>query len=81
MFVVRHISAYLSGMNPLSFVTFFTFGELGMMAALAISYLGLAPLWQELMTAAGRPFLVDARWLHMGNRGPVSTICGEVRGN
>src|ERR1700681_2900397 len=36
--------AYLSGMNPLSFVTFFTFGELGMMATLTVSYLGLTVL-------------------------------------
>src|SRR5258705_2807710 len=36
--------AYLTGMNPLSFVTFFTFGELGMMSALAIRYQGLSPL-------------------------------------
>ncbi len=32
---IPYRKAYLSGMNPLSFVTFFTFGELGMMAALA----------------------------------------------
>ncbi len=39
---IPYRKAYLSGMNPLSFVTFFTFGELGMMAALAIGYLGLS---------------------------------------
>ncbi len=48
---VPYRKAYLSGMNPLSFVTFFTFGELGMMAALAIGYLGLPMLWQELTRA------------------------------
>jgi len=48
---VPYRKAYLSGMNPLSFVTFFTFGELGMMATLAMGYLGLAPLWQELTRA------------------------------
>jgi drug/metabolite transporter (DMT)-like permease len=48
---IPYRKAYLSGMNPLSFVTFFTFGELGMMAALAIGYLGLAPLWQEVTRA------------------------------
>src|SRR3989449_8133373 len=53
--------AYLTGMNPLSFVTFFTFGELGMMSALAISYLGLAPLWRELMGARDVLF-----WLMLG---------------
>src|SRR5437660_3717873 len=48
---IPYRKAYLSGMNPLSFVTFFTFGELGMMATLAVGYLGLAPLWQELTRA------------------------------
>jgi len=48
---VPYRKAYLSGMNPLSFVTFFTFGELGMMTALAVGYLGLAPLWAELTKA------------------------------
>src|SRR5271170_4752094 len=31
---IPYRKAYLTGMNPLSFVTFFTFGELGMMATL-----------------------------------------------
>jgi len=53
--------AYLSGMNPLSFVTFFTFGELGMMAALAIGYIGLRPLWQQLVDAKDVLF-----WLMLG---------------
>src|SRR6267154_2666601 len=58
---VPYRKAYLSGMNPLSFVTFFTFGELGMMAALAIGYLGLAPLWHELARARDVLF-----WLMFG---------------
>lgn len=48
---VPYRKAYLSGMNPLSFVTFFTFGELGMMTALAVGYLGMTPLWAELSKA------------------------------
>ncbi len=58
---IPYRKAYLSGMNPLSFVTFFTFGELGMMAALAIGYLGLAPLWHELIRARDVLF-----WLMLG---------------
>src|SRR5437879_8221978 len=58
---IPYRKAYLTGMNPLSFVTFFTFGELGMMSALAVSYLGLAPLWHQLMGA--RDVLV---WLMVG---------------
>src|SRR6202040_3351688 len=46
---------------PLSFVTFFTFGELGMMSALAVSYLGVAPLLRELQSARDVFF-----WLMLG---------------
>jgi glucose uptake protein GlcU len=58
---IPYRKAYLSGMNPLSFVTFFTFGELGMMFALAIGYLGLGPLWRELTSAREVLF-----WLMLG---------------
>ncbi len=58
---IPYRKAYLTGMNPLSFVTFFTFGELGMMSALAIGYNGLSPLWQELLLARGVIF-----WLMLG---------------
>jgi hypothetical protein len=58
---IPYRKAYLTGMNPLSFVTFFTFGELGMMAALAVSYLGVLPLWQELLRARDVLF-----WLMLG---------------
>ncbi|MGB7728200.1 MAG: GRP family sugar transporter [Candidatus Acidiferrum sp.] len=58
---IPYRKAYLTGMNPLSFVTFFTFGELGMMAALALTYNGLAPLWHELILARTVIF-----WLMLG---------------
>jgi glucose uptake protein GlcU len=58
---IPYRKAYLTGMNPLSFVTFFTFGELGMMSALAVSYLGVAPLWRELLSARDVLF-----WLMLG---------------
>ena len=58
---IPYRKAYLTGMNPLSFVTFFTFGELGMMSTLAVSYLGLAPLWRELASARDVLF-----WLMLG---------------
>src|SRR6266571_4702039 len=58
---IPYRKAYLTGMNPLSFVTFFTFGELGMMSALAIGYTGFAPLWKELLAARGVVF-----WLMLG---------------
>src|SRR5579864_4487109 len=58
---IPYRKAYLTGMNPLSFVTFFTFGELGMMSTLAVSYLGLAPLWHQLQSARDILF-----WLMFG---------------
>jgi hypothetical protein len=49
---IPYRKAYLTGMSPLSFITFFTVGELGMMGALAISYSGgVSPLWTQLSGA------------------------------
>src|SRR5438309_8494056 len=58
---IPYRKAYLTGMNPLSFVTFFSFGELGMMSVLSVSSLGLAPLWRELLSARTITF-----WLMLG---------------
>jgi len=58
---IPYRKAYLSGMNPLSFVTFFTVGELGTMTALALSYNGAIPLWREI--AAAKTVLF---WLMLG---------------
>lgn len=58
---IPYRKAYLTGMNPLSFITFFTIGELVTMLTLAIGYRGAAPLWRELNGA--RPVLF---WLMLG---------------
>jgi drug/metabolite transporter (DMT)-like permease len=58
---IPYRKAYLTGMNPLSFITFFTFGELGTMGALALGYVGVAPLWRELLQARSVCF-----WLMLG---------------
>jgi drug/metabolite transporter (DMT)-like permease len=58
---IPYRKAYLTGMNPLSFVTFFTFGELGMMSALALTYIGLSPLWRQLVESRAVIF-----WLMLG---------------
>ena len=53
---IPYRKAYLSGMNPLSFVSFFTIGELGMMAVLSARYVGgPVRIWREL--AAAHQFL------------------------
>jgi glucose uptake protein GlcU len=49
---IPYRKAYLTGMSPLSFITFFTVGELGMMTVLALTYSGgLTPLWTQLAGA------------------------------
>ncbi|OLB24110.1 MAG: hypothetical protein AUH15_01820 [Acidobacteriales bacterium 13_2_20CM_55_8] len=59
---IPYRKAYLTGMNPLSFVAFFTIGELGMMTVLALGYGGgPSALWRELLNA--RPALF---WLMLG---------------
>lgn len=59
---IPYRKAYLTGMNPLAFVTFFTVGEVGMMTALAVTDRGgLSPLLTEL--AGARDVLF---WLLLG---------------
>jgi drug/metabolite transporter (DMT)-like permease len=58
---IPYRKAYLTGMNPLSFVTFFTIGELVTMVALALSYSGVTTLWRDLVQS--RPALF---WLMLG---------------
>jgi drug/metabolite transporter (DMT)-like permease len=59
---IPYRKAYLSGMSPLSFVTFFTLGELGMMLGLAMTYSGgPGALWGELVSARDVLF-----WLLLG---------------
>ncbi|MEO8579051.1 MAG: GRP family sugar transporter [Gemmatimonadales bacterium] len=49
---IPYRKAYLTGMSPLSFITFFTVGELGMMTLLALTYSGGAnALWTQLSGA------------------------------
>jgi drug/metabolite transporter (DMT)-like permease len=49
---IPYRKAYLTGMNPLSFITFFTVGELVMMSILAISLSGgVTPLVHQLSAA------------------------------
>ncbi len=59
---IPYRKAYISGMNPLSFVTVFTFGELGTTFALAAVYHGgFGPLATEITKAQPAFF-----WLFLG---------------
>jgi drug/metabolite transporter (DMT)-like permease len=53
---ISYRKAYITGMNPLTFLTFFTFGEITTVTLLAIAFLGgPMPFWHEL--AADRNIL------------------------
>ena len=58
---IPYRKAYLTGMNPLSFITFFTVGELITMFTLALSYSGAATLGHDLAGARSALF-----WLMLG---------------
>jgi drug/metabolite transporter (DMT)-like permease len=59
---IPYRKAYLTGMSPLAFITFFTIGELVTMTAIATTFSGgVAPLWSELRAAL--PVLF---WLLLG---------------
>ncbi|MGO9275349.1 MAG: EamA family transporter [Terriglobia bacterium] len=59
---IPYRKAYLSGMNPISFITVFTVGELITMSALAVTFGGgVGRVWEELSRA--RPALF---WLFLG---------------
>jgi drug/metabolite transporter (DMT)-like permease len=64
---IPYRKAYISGMNPLSFVTIFTFGELGTILTLGwIFYGGTAPMVAELHRARTMlfwPFLGGFCWV------------------
>jgi glucose uptake protein GlcU len=59
---IPYRKAYLTGMSPLAFITFFTIGELGMMTTIAVIFSGgVAQLWRELANAREVLF-----WLLLG---------------
>ena len=47
---IPYRKAYITGMNPLTFLTFFTFGELTMMTVVALIFTGgPGPFWRQLV--------------------------------
>ncbi len=47
---IPYRKAYISGMNPLTFLTFFTFGEMTMITVVALVFTGgVGPFWRELV--------------------------------
>ncbi len=76
---VPYRKAYISGMNPLSFVTVFTVGELGTMCALT-----LALRWRRALqrfhaaASSGSAFLALPRRLHLGDWRHLSAVRHQV---
>ncbi|MBV8070162.1 MAG: EamA/RhaT family transporter [Acidobacteriaceae bacterium] len=51
---IPYRKAYITGMNPLTFLTFFTFGEMTMMTAVALVFTGgVRPFWHDLAASRG----------------------------
>ncbi len=47
---VSYRKAYITGMNPLTFITFFTIGEMAMVTVIALVFSGgAAPFWHDLV--------------------------------
>jgi glucose uptake protein GlcU len=54
---IPYRKAYITGMNPLTFVTIFTFGEIVTMTVLAVTFTGgLQPFWHELVRSRNVAF-------------------------
>jgi drug/metabolite transporter (DMT)-like permease len=54
---IPYRKAYITGMNPLTFITFFTVGELATMTVLAVSFSGGSKaFWHELVKSQGALF-------------------------
>ncbi len=78
---IPYRKAYISGMNPLSFVTIFTFGELGtVLSARLRSFIRRhRPRCSQNCTRARTMlFWPFRRRILLGHRRPVSALCGEV---
>ncbi len=51
---IPYRKAYITGMNPLTFLTYFTFGEMTTVSIVAIVFLGgVGPFWHELAADRG----------------------------
>jgi drug/metabolite transporter (DMT)-like permease len=51
---IPYRKAYITGMNPLTFLTFFTFGEMTTVTVIAIAFLGgISPFWHALAANRG----------------------------
>ena len=64
---IPYRKAYVTGMNPLTFLTYFTVGELGTMTAISVAFLGgVGPFWHELVINEHIlfwPFLGGLMWV------------------
>jgi len=64
---IPYRKAYITGMNPLTFLTFFTFGEMTTMTVLAVGFSGgVLPFWRELAGSKAIlfwPFLGGFMWV------------------
>ena len=72
--------AYISGMNPLSFVTIFTIGELITMGSLALAFHGgMEPLMRDIVRRAQSLLLAVSRRILLGCRRLVRELRCKIR--
>ena len=76
---IPYRKAYISGMNPLSFVTVFTFGELATLWALAVVFDGgVQGVMAELGRARARRFSGCSWGILLGDRRPLPELRYQV---
>jgi drug/metabolite transporter (DMT)-like permease len=75
---IPYRKAYLTGMNPLSFITFFTIGELASMILLAVGYRGRRTALERTRVGPRRNLLADARRFRLGHRRSLPTVRNQV---
>ena len=75
---IPYRKAYLTGMNPLSFITFFTVGELATMTVARHRLSRRNPALARIGQRPRRAFLADARRIRLGHRRLVSAIRHEI---
>ena len=76
---IPYRKAYLTGMSPLAFVTFFTVGELLCMGTIALTINGATAYRERARRRPRRHLLAHARRLHLGHRRPLPAVRREVR--
>ena len=75
---IPYRKAYISGMNPLSFVTVFTVGELGLCSRCRSPSMAASTTLRWNFACPSGHVLVISRRILLGSGRPVPAICGQI---